>query len=131
MQVLWAGIASVVAEESCNQGNGNCHANRTPKIKLRQRVEFSYPEEALHQGIRGTVIVKIRIDKAGLPQAIRIEKGNPILAAAVYETVQRWRWRPYRINCQPVEIEMMMAVNFDRNVVQSVPRDATSSNPIA
>jgi protein TonB len=35
-----------------------------------------------------------------------------VLAAAAREAVKQWRYRPYILNRQPVEVETIITVNF-------------------
>jgi TonB family protein len=71
------------------------------------------PEEAKENGIGGTVVVEVLIDKQGVPQAIHAVRGNPILATTAFKALQQWRWKPYRLNRVPVAVEMTIAMNFE------------------
>lgn len=84
-----------------------------PRLRLRKRVEPLYPQEARVHGLHGTVVVELLVNKQGEPEAIHTLRGDPILARAVTEAVLQWRWQPYRINRNAVEIDMTIAVNFD------------------
>jgi len=110
--VLCVSVASLAFGEpqessACPGGTGN------PTLKLRHMVEPAYPEEAKENGIGGTVVVEVLIDKEGVPQAIRAVRGNPILATTASKAVQQWRWKPYRLNRVPVAVEMTIAMNFE------------------
>ena len=62
-------------------------------------------------------MIEFLIDKKGLPSTIRTIKGHPMLAVAVTQAVAQWRWKPYRRNGETVELEMMIAVNFEPDFV--------------
>jgi TonB family protein len=109
--VLCVGFASLAFGEL--QGASRRHRAGHPILKLRHMVEPAYPEEAKENGIRGTVVVEVLIDKQGVPQAIHAVRGNPILATTAFKAVQQWRWKPYRLNRVPVAVEMTIAVNFE------------------
>ena len=93
-------------------------------------VELAYPEEAQRRGIRGTVVIEFLIDKKGLPHTIRVLKGHPTLASAVSQAVQQWRWRPYRRNREAVELEMMIAVNFEPDFALASPSWTAVADPL-
>jgi len=82
-------------------------------------VEPIYAEAAIKNGIRGTVVVEVLIDKQGVPQAVHALRGDPTLANTVSQAVQQWRWQPYRLNRQPVAVEMTIAVNFEPEMVEA------------
>lgn len=110
MSVIWASVASVAMAEPMLR---RADLRRQPSVSLLKLVEPVYPEEALRLGVRGTVIVELLIDKQGLPQKIQIVKGHSMLAAAVDGVLRQWRWKPYRLNGEAVEIDLMIAMNFE------------------
>lgn len=114
MLVLWACIAKPADEEPVRQRTVDSLLHfRSLTLKARKVVKPVYPGEALRLGIRGTVIVVLIIDKQGQPRNIRTTKGDALLARSVLNAVQKWRWHPYRINRQTVEVEMTIAVSFE------------------
>jgi len=38
--------------------------------------------------------------------------GHPMLVPAAIEAVRQWRYRPYVLNSEPVEVETQITVNF-------------------
>jgi protein TonB len=52
------------------------------------------------------------ISKTGTIDNLILLRGHPILSAAAIEAVRRWRYRPYLLNSQPVEVETEITVNF-------------------
>lgn len=110
MSVLWASIASLVMDEPMLD---EMDRHREPSMQLLKLIEPAYPEEALRLGVRGTVIAELLIDKRGFPQKIQIVKGHFILADAVNSVLRQWRWKPYRLNGEAVEIDLMIAMNFE------------------
>ena len=110
MSVLWASIASLAMDGPMLD---EIDRHREPSMTLVKLIEPVYPEEALRLGIRGTVIAELLISKQGLPRKVLIVKGPMLLAAAVDSVLQQWRWKPYRLNGEAVEIDMMIAINFE------------------
>ncbi|HEU4414836.1 MAG TPA: energy transducer TonB [Candidatus Angelobacter sp.] len=89
------------------------HSDPKPRLKLRKRVEPVYPEQARMDGLQGTVVVELLVNKQGEPEALHTLRGDPVLARAVTEAVLQWRWQPYRLNRNAVAVDMTIAVNFE------------------
>jgi protein TonB len=43
---------------------------------------------------------------------VRIESGLPILAQAAMDAVKQWRYKPYMIDGEPVEVDSRITINF-------------------
>jgi periplasmic protein TonB len=71
-----------------------------------------YPPEAGRARIEGTVVLLAVIGKDGTVQDVRVEKGLPLLAQAAIEAVKQWRYRPYLLNGEPVEVDSHITINF-------------------
>jgi protein TonB len=41
-----------------------------------------------------------------------VTSGNPILAQAALDAVRQWRYKPYILNDEAVEVETFITVNF-------------------
>ena len=52
------------------------------------------------------------IGKDGTVQDVRVESGLPVLAQAAIEAVKQWRYRPYLLNGEPVEVDSQITINF-------------------
>ena len=113
MLVVWVSVASLAFGEPEPNRAGHSNIVCNPKLKLRTMVEPAYPEEAQRNGIGGTVVVEALVDKQGVPHAVHAVRGDAILARAVSSAVQQWRWKPYRLNGEPVDVQMTIAVNFE------------------
>jgi TonB family protein len=113
MPVLWVGVANLAFRELRVMRTETPDIVGNPTLKLRKMVEPLYPEEAQRDGISGTVVVEALIDRKGVPRAVHSLRGDPILARAVSKAVKQWRWRPYRLNREAVEVDMTIAVDFE------------------
>ena len=71
-----------------------------------------YPAIAKAAHIQGAVILHAIISKQGTIEQLSIVSGPPMLANAARDAVQRWRYRPYLLNGEPVEVETSITVNF-------------------
>jgi protein TonB len=71
-----------------------------------------YPIIAKTAGIQGTVVLQATISKAGTIEGLRVISGPAILQQAAIDAVKNWRYRPYLLNQQPVEVETTVNVIF-------------------
>jgi protein TonB len=79
---------------------------------LIHKVEPQYPAIAKQLHIEGTVIVKAVISREGVITRAEAERGQTLLAQAAIAAVRQWRYRPYYLNNQPIEVETEITVNF-------------------
>lgn len=87
-------------------------AGRVAEANLIRDVSPEYPPEAGRARIEGTVVLIAVIGKDGSVLDVRVENGLPILAQAAIQAVRQWRYKPYLINGEPVEVESRVTVNF-------------------
>ena len=71
-----------------------------------------YPPLARQARIQGTVQLRAIISKQGTIENLVLESGHPMLAGAAIDAVRQWRYRPYLLNDDPIEIETEITVNF-------------------
>jgi periplasmic protein TonB len=71
-----------------------------------------YPREAQEMGIQGDVILQATIDTKGNLTNLRIVQGDPILVAAAVDAVKKWRYRPYILNGEPVDVDTTIKIQF-------------------
>lgn len=79
---------------------------------LVRQVKPQYPPLAVQARIQGTVVLQAVIGKDGTVQDLRLISGHPMLAPAAIEAVRQWRYRPYLLNGEPVEVDTQINVNF-------------------
>jgi TonB family protein len=102
--------------------------------QLVVRVAPIYPPLARQARIQDTVVLDIVIDKSGGVQNVEKVSGHPLLAPAAIEAVKQWRYTPYLLNGDPVEVETNVAVRFtlsDKPAAGVAARDAPGSLPSA
>jgi len=71
-----------------------------------------YPPMARAARIQGPVVLRAIISKAGTIENLQTLSGHPLLVPAALEAVKHWRYRPYVLNGEPVEVETQITVNF-------------------
>jgi protein TonB len=79
---------------------------------LIRKVEPEYPQEAREKRIEGTVVLQVQISEAGDVKEARLISGHPLLAPAAIEAVKQWKYKPYLLNGEPVEVDTQVQVNF-------------------
>ncbi len=72
----------------------------------------NYPAIAVAAHIQGTVVLQATISKTGTIENLRVLSGPQMLRQAALNAVQQWRYRPYLLNGDPVEVETTVNVNF-------------------
>jgi len=71
-----------------------------------------YPRLAAQARIQGTVVLEAVIAKDGAVHDLHVISGHPMLVEAAMEAVRQWRYRPYLLNDEPVEVDTQINVNF-------------------
>ena len=71
-----------------------------------------YPPIARQSGTEGMVVLHAFISREGSIESLQVVSGHPFLARAALDAVRQWRYRPYVLNGQPVEVETQITVNF-------------------
>jgi protein TonB len=79
---------------------------------LIHRVKPTYPLLAREARIQGSVKLRAIISKTGTIENLSIVNGHAMLVASAIEAVRQWRYRPYLLNGEPIEVETEITVNF-------------------
>lgn len=80
--------------------------------KLLEYVQPVYPEAARTQKLLGPVILRVQVGKTGRVQRMEVLRGPPLLASAAKEAVRRWRYEPFRVDGDPIEMQTVVTVPF-------------------
>jgi protein TonB len=76
------------------------------------REEPVYPTLARAARVQGDVVLSAIIDTSGQIQNLQLVSGHPMLVPAAITAVRQWRYKPYLLNGQPVEVETTITVIF-------------------
>jgi protein TonB len=79
---------------------------------LIRKVQPVYPPLAKTAHVQGSVVVYALISKAGTMEKVHAISGHPMLVPAAIDAVSQWRYRPYILNSEPIEVETQITVNF-------------------
>jgi protein TonB len=72
----------------------------------------AYPQMARIAHIQGDVLLQATISKSGVIENLRAVQGHPILIQAAMDAVKQWKYKPYILNGEPVEVETTIKVQF-------------------
>lgn len=89
---------------------------RVAEANLIHDVPPQYPPEAGRARIEGKVVLMAVIGRDGTVKDLRVESGLPILAQAAIDAVKQWRYKPYLIDGEPVEVDSRITINFTLSV---------------
>jgi TonB family protein len=80
--------------------------------RLLRRVEPAYPPESQDDHIAGVVVVHVVIDKSGGVLQADYVSGPAVLVPAAIEAVKQWKYQPYLLNGEAVEVESTVDISF-------------------
>jgi len=79
---------------------------------LLQKTVPVYPAIAKAARVSGVVVLQATISKTGTIENLKVISGPPMLQGAATDAVRSWRYRPYLLNGDPVEVETTVNVVF-------------------
>jgi protein TonB len=82
------------------------------EARLLRMIRPEYPPVAKMARIVGTVRLRAIIDAKGKIAQLKIVDGHPLLAAAAFAAVEKWRYNPTFLNGEPVEVATEIIVHF-------------------
>lgn len=91
----------------------NTETNPSPSrlrvfLAPRNVIYPSLPNSGLPDNGKKQILVKALVNANGTVDDVQVPGQSPILATAVAKTVRQWRYQPYVLNGQPVEVETRM-----------------------
>jgi protein TonB len=111
-------------------GGGNVFSGQSgPKVKVEaakkvnisagvavglliQKTAPAYPPLAKAARVSGTVVLQATIGKNGSVGNLRAVSGPAMLRQSAMDAVKKWRFRPYLLDGEPVEVETTVNVTF-------------------
>lgn len=80
---------------------------------LMKKVEPAYPPLAKTARVQGVVVLHAIISKEGTIEGLTLVSGPAMLAPAAIEAVKQWRYKPYLLNGEPIELDTTVEVHFN------------------
>jgi TonB family protein len=106
-EVMQAGVPGCIPFPARIRVSQNFMASR-----LLSRVEPVYPPEAKNEHVAGIVVLRATIDKGGSVNKAENVSGPPALVPAAMDAVKQWKYEPYLIGGESVEVETTVEVSF-------------------
>jgi protein TonB len=97
------------------------HQPSPPRVKISSgvtegflihKVQPVYPPIARVARVEGTVVLAALIARDGSIEQLRVLSGPPLLVSAAVDAVRQWRYRPYMLSNEAVEVETQIRINF-------------------
>jgi periplasmic protein TonB len=79
---------------------------------LIHQVNPLYPAIARDAHVGGAVRLRAIIGKDGAVHSLSLLGGHPLLAKTAMDAVRQWKYKPYLLNGQPVEVQTEITVQF-------------------
>ena len=79
---------------------------------LIKKVPPTYPAAALQLRKQGDVQLLATVGKTGAITKVRVLSGEAMLAQAATDAVRQWKYRPFLLNDEPVQIETQITIKF-------------------
>jgi len=101
----------VIVARNENKGPMRVSSGVMSGLLIRKTIP-SYPPIAKAMGIQGTVVLQATISKSGTIENLRVISGPAVLQQAAVDAVKSWRYSPYLLSQDPVEVETSINVIF-------------------
>jgi TonB family protein len=79
---------------------------------LIKKVAPVYPQEAKNARIQGSVVLRAAINKTGDIVDLEVISGPIELVVSAVNAVRKWKYRPYLLMGEPVEVQTQIVVNY-------------------
>ncbi len=79
---------------------------------LIRQIQPVYPQLAIQMRVEGAVVLDATITKDGSVSDLKLVKGDPMLVRAAVDAVRRWKYKPYYLNGEPIELQTQITINF-------------------
>ena len=86
-----------------------------PEVMAKRRISAvmpTYPEAAKKAGIEGTVVLDAVIGKDGSVEHLAVVSGPKELQSSSLEAVRQWKYKPYLLNGEPIEVQTTIKVVY-------------------
>jgi len=101
-----------LSENPGRPGDGSPKLGKITKGMLIRRVDPSYSGKAKRAGIQGTVVMCADIGTDGTITKLKAVSGPPELIPSAMKAVQKWRYKPYLLDGEPIALRTTVRVTF-------------------
>jgi TonB family protein len=82
------------------------------QANLISKVSPKYPPKARAAGIQGTVELDAVIGKTGRVESLKVASGPSELQQSSLDAVRQWRYKPFLLNGDPIEVKTSISVVY-------------------
>jgi protein TonB len=108
-------VGGVVGDETAKSA-AQLRTVRVPQPILMgnaiSRTEPAYPAIARRARVSGLVVIQVTVGTDGSVKGARVVSGHPMLVQSALDAVRKWRFRPYLVNGNVVEVESNITLVF-------------------
>jgi protein TonB len=79
---------------------------------LIKKVQPEYPKKARKEHVQGSVLMQAVIGTTGDITDLRVISGDELLVPSAINAVKQWKYKPFLLQGQPVEVETQITVNY-------------------
>lgn len=94
---------------------GPIRISQPSEALLLNKVVPVYPKVASIAGVQGDVKLHAMIGRGGDIKALSVISGHPLLTRAALDAVSQWRYKPFTLNGEPIEVDTYITVTFKRS----------------
>jgi protein TonB len=109
--MCFAAVALAQTEQPAKSTRLRVSSGVAEGLKIHD-VQPKYPREAREKGIEGDVLLQATIDTKGSLINLHAVQGDPILVKASIDAVKKWKYRPFILKGEPVEVETTIKIQF-------------------
>ncbi len=107
----WALRLHIDDKSADQQSSKKIHVN-VKDMTILTKVNPVYPVEAKKARTQGTVVLNVVIGTSGEVENISVKSGPSALQQSAIDAVRQWRWQPFLLNGNPVEVETEVNVIY-------------------
>jgi periplasmic protein TonB len=71
-----------------------------------------YPSDAKQAHVEGRVVLVAMVSASGKIEDLCVSQGPEMLQQAAFDAVKTWKYKPFELNGQPLEVKTQMNVDF-------------------
>lgn len=85
---------------------------KSEALTLEKKVTPVYPIQAKKDKVTGKVSLAAIIGKDGAVENLRVLSGPSVLQKSALDAVQQWRYQPFLLNGDPIEVKTTINVTY-------------------
>jgi protein TonB len=78
-------------------------------------VRPKFPDNSQTTPAQGTVVLDLVVDEMGNVRDVQVVSGSRDFVPAAVQAVRKWKYQPYAVDGQPIEMSTRVTLNFRRN----------------